>query len=276
MQPHRLSRVAALAADLSDRQITTLYVYVSYLKPDGFNPTYDYAAEFVSNLKAAAPDIDVQGWLGIPLEPGYVDLNDTGDRAVIADFSRFTVETLGFDGVHLDPEPVPSGDAATLMLLDEVRAAIGPPAQLSIAARRITPLFPEADLIVNRQFTWRGDYYREIASRVDQIAVMAYDSHAPIGWFYAQWVRFQVIALTGALRDAGVDVFVGIPTSEEHTLSHNPAAENMATGLAGLLAGLNDLDSRPGVVTGIAVYPYWETSEDEWAVYEASWLGKER
>ena len=210
MAPHSPEQVAALAADLRERQIATVYVYVSYLKPDGFNPTYNHAAEFVANLKATAPDIDVQGWLGVPLASGYVDLNDAGDRATIVDFSRFLVEEAGFDGVHLDPEPVPSGDAVTLALLDEVRAGIGP-AALSISAREITPLFPEADLVINRWFTWRADYYRQVAARVDQIAVMAYDSHAPIDWLYEQWVRFQVIALTSTLADAGVEMFIGIP-----------------------------------------------------------------
>ncbi len=283
MEPHSLEQATALAADLRARQITTIYVYVSYLKPGGvFNPTYEYAAAFVSDLKSSAPELDVQAWLGVPvklppgapLTSGYVDLNDPTARVTIVRFSRFVVEELGYDGVHLDPEPIVSGDPAALALLDEVRAAIGPQARLSIAAREITPLLPEADLIVNRWFTWRADYYREVVARVDQIALMAYDSHAPIGWLYEQWMRFQVIALTTGLRDAEVDVFVGIPTSEEHTASHNPAAENMTTGLAGLISGLNDLSAQPEVITGVAIYPYWETGDDEWAVYRSVWLGQ--
>jgi spore germination protein YaaH len=285
MEPHSAEQVAALASDLQTLRITTIYVYVSYLKPDGvFNPTYDHAAEFVTNLKAVEPSLDVQAWLGIPLKApegaplasGYINLSDATSRTTIADFSRFAVNDLSFDGVHLDPEPIVSGDALLLALLDEVRTAIGPRARLSISAREITPLLPEADLIFNRWFTWRADYYREIAARVDQIAVMAYDSHAPSGWLYEQWVRFQAIALTTSLRASDVKVLVGIPTSEERTPSHNPDAENMATGLTGLIAGLNDLDSQPEVVTGVAIYPYWETSGDEWAVYQSLWLGQSK
>ncbi len=49
---------------------------------------------------------------------------------------------------------------ALLTVLDQVRSAVGPEALLSISAREITPLLPEADLVFNRWFTWRGDYYR--------------------------------------------------------------------------------------------------------------------
>ena len=281
MEPHSPDQVAALAAELRDRQITTIYVYVSYLKPSGFNPTYDHAAEFVSNLKTAAPNLDVQAWLGIPvialpgapLASGNIDLADASIQAAIVDFSHLVVHDLGFDGVHLDPEPIVSGDATLLSLLDQMRQAIGPQARLSISAREITPLLPEADLIVNRWYTWRADYYREVAARVDQIAVMAYDSHAPTSWLFEPWVRFQVIALSTSLGDTQPDVFIGLPTSEELSRSHDPAAENMASGLAGLIAGLNDADAQPERITGAAIYPYWETSADEWATYQSMWLG---
>ena len=115
MEPHTVEEVAALAADLRARQVSTIYAYVSYLKPGGtFNPTYEHAVEFVSNLKQAAPHVRVQAWLGIPLAvpagvpiaSGYVDLSDTAIRRVIVVFSQFAVRDLGFDGVHLDAEPV--------------------------------------------------------------------------------------------------------------------------------------------------------------------------
>jgi hypothetical protein len=280
MELHSRDQIRRLALHLREHQISTVYVYVSYLKPTGiFNPTYDYAQEFVESLKAEYPSVDVQAWLGIPVQTptetpgpsGYIDLSDSALRGRIVEMSRWAVSNLGFDGVHLDPEPVVSGEANLLKLLDEVRQEIGT-ARLSISAREITPLFPEADLIINRWFTWRADYYREIAARVDQIAVMAYDSHAPVSWACEKWVQFQVIALTNSLKDSPVDIFIGIPTSEEHTSSHDPAVENMVSGLTGLVVGLNDWESRPDRITGVAIYPYWETSDDEWSQYRALWL----
>jgi hypothetical protein len=180
MEPHTSEQISALAQELLAGQITTVFVYVSYLKPHGvFNSTYDHAAEFVSTLKSIAPDLDVQAWLGVPLkapegtpiESSYVELRDAATRTTIVDFGRFAVNELGFDGVHLDAEPMVSGEPYALILLDDLRDALGSRARLSISAREITPLFPEADLIFNRWFTWRADYYREIALRVDQIAL---------------------------------------------------------------------------------------------------------
>jgi hypothetical protein len=283
MEPHSVSEVEALAANLKQQQIATIFVYLSYLKPAGeFNPTYDHAREFIMAFKQVAPEIEVQAWLGVPVRvppgtpgaAGYVDLADEAVQNKIAEISRLAVQDFGFDGVHLDAEPVVTGDPALLSVLDKMRAVIGAQARLSIAGREITPLLPEADLIVNRWFTWRGDYYREVANRVDQIAVMAYDSHAPFRFWYEQWVRHQVINLTNSLRETTAEILIGVPTSEEHSSSHDPAVENMQTGLTGLLAGLNDLDAQPGKITGVAIYPYWETTADEWQTYAELWLGQ--
>jgi hypothetical protein len=283
MEPHLDAEIAALAADLRDHQIDTIFVYVSYLKSNGeFNPTYDYAHDFVAVMNKIAPEIEVQAWLGVPtLVPpgtpggsGYIDLADEAVQNKIAEFSRLVVQDFRFDGIHLDAEPVVTGDPALLRVLEKIRAAIGVQSRLSIAGREITPFLPEADLIVNRWFTWRGDYYREVARRVDQVAVMAYDSHAPFGFWYEQWVRHQVINLTNSLRGTTAEILIGIPTSEEYSSSHDPAVENMQTGLTGLLAGLNDLDAQPERISGVAIYPYWDTSEDEWQTYSKLWLGQ--
>ncbi len=283
MEPHTTAEVEALAADLQQRQIDTVFVYVSYLKPAGlFNSTYDHARDFVMAFKQAAPQIEVQGWVGIPVKvppgtpvaSGFVDLSDPVIQRTIIDFGRFVTQDLGFDGVHLDPEPVLSGNTDLLTILDKVRSAIGPQARLSIAAREITPLLPEADLVFNRWFTWRGDYYREVARRVDQIAVMAYDSHAPTAWWYEQWLRHQVVDVSGSLKDTTAQIYMGISTSKEKSSSHDPVIENMSSGLNGVLSGLNDADTQSGKIIGVAIYPYWETTADEWRTYKELWLGQ--
>jgi hypothetical protein len=39
-----------------------------------------------------------------------------------------------------------------------------------------------------------------------------------------------------------------------------------------LVVGLNDWESRPERITGVAIYPYWETSDDEWSQYRSLWV----
>jgi hypothetical protein len=271
-EPHDPGEIAALADVLTKQQIRYVFVYATYMKPDGqFNPTYAYAAEFVQTLKAVNPDLNVQAWIGLPLT--YVDLSDAFARKKI---TRLCVDLTeeGFDGIHLDPEPISSNDLNVLALLDEVRDTLGPEFALSIATRRIWPIFPNVQWPIVGQVAWHASYYQEIASRVDQIAVMTYDSAMPLACLYRHWTRFQVIKISRAVGGTGVQLFFGIPTSEETTWTHYPWAENIRSGLKGVIDGLNDAGSRPTVVTGVAIYPYWETDEAEWRIYEELWLGQ--
>lgn len=176
--------------------------------------------------------------------------------------------------MHYDPELILDGDTNVLSLLDETRQALGKSAILSIATHKAWPILPDAPW--SRwigPILWSNNYYREVARRVDQIAVMTYDTGLTSPLLYRQWSRFQVIAVSGAVAGTGVELFFGIPTSEEETPTHHVSAENMASGLQGTIDGLNDAESHPDAVTGLAIYPYWETDKSEWTQYESQWLG---
>ncbi|MGB9872790.1 MAG: glycosyl hydrolase family 18 protein [Anaerolineae bacterium] len=265
--------MAALASNLDQRQIRYVFVYTSYMKPTGeFTPTYGHAARFVSGLKIANPDLHIQAWIGLPLE--YVNLSDAAVRERIVQFCINLVREAGFDGIHLDPEPIPTDEENVLVLLDELRDALGSEPTLSMATRRIWPIFPDRRWPLIGQVAWRASYYREVSQRVNQIVVMTYDSAMPLASLYRQWVRFQVIEVSRAVEGTGVQLFFGIPTSEERTWTHWPCAENMESGLEGVIDGLNDAKARPAAITGVAIYPYWETDETEWRIYEELWLGR--
>lgn len=271
-EPHNPEEIAILADLLAKQQIRYVFAYTTYLKSNGrFNPTYAYAAEFVQMLKAMSPELNVQAWIGLPLK--HVELSNAVTRKEIVQFCVSLVRE-GFDGIHLDPEPIFSNDSNILALLDEVRDALGPEFTLSIATRRIWPVFPNVQWPIVGRVAWHASYYREVASLVDQIVVMTYDSAMPLACLYRHWTRFQVIEVSRAVDGTGVQLFFGVPTSEELTWTHYPWAENMRSGLEGVIDGLNDAASRPAAVTGVAIYPYWETNETEWRIYEESWLGR--
>ena len=272
-QPHQADEILTLTMDLAERQITTIYVYTSYYKPEGvFDPTYAYAEDFVATLKSFAPDLIVQAWVGLPLDT--MNLNSRAVRRDVVDFCATLVQDTGFDGLHVDPEPVEDGDASVLALLDDLREALDPEAVLSIAGRRIWPIFPSIRWPFVGQWSWRTSYYQKVARRVDEVAVMVYDSALPTSGLYRQWTKFQVIALSRALVYSDVRLFIGIPTSEETSSTHKPGAENMRSGLRGTVDGLNDWATWADVVTGVAIYPYWETDAREWQVYQSLWLGE--
>ena len=272
-QPHRADEVMSLAMDLAERQITTVYVYTSYYKPEGvFSPTYAYAEEFVTTLKGFAPGLVVQAWIGLPLDT--MNLDSRAIRREVVDFCATLVKDAGFDGLHVDPEPVKDGNTSVLALLDELRQLLGSQAVLSVAGRRIWPIFPTMRWPLVGQWSWSTPYYQKLARRVDEIAVMVYDSAMPTSGLYRYWTKFQIIALSRALVYSDVQLFIGIPTSEEVTSTHKPEAENMRSGLRGTIDGLNDWATWTNVVTGVAVYPYWETDVREWGIYENLWLGE--
>jgi spore germination protein YaaH len=276
--PQAVGDIRAMADEAARRQIAYLYVYTSYLRANGeFNPTFAYAAPFVRTVKQADPDMKVLAWIGVPLQAlagNGIDLGDPAVRGKIVAFCARMVNEAGYDGIHLDPEPVEDGDTRILALLDEVRGAIGNHAMLSISTRHIWPLAPEAAWPLVGKVMWLADYYRQVAARVDQIALMTYDSTMPAPALYRAWTRFQVIALSRALDGTHTEVLIGVPTSEEQTTTHQPQAENMASGLQGVIDGLNDADAQPQAITSVAIYPHWETSADEWASYESLWLGR--
>jgi hypothetical protein len=79
----------------------------------------------VQRLKRAAPTIKVLTWLGLPLKDannGYVDLTDELIRQKVVELSAYLTKQVGFDGIHLDPEPILNNDRN--ILLTEVRAGI--------------------------------------------------------------------------------------------------------------------------------------------------------
>jgi hypothetical protein len=159
------------------------------------------------------------------------------------------------------------GDQNVIRLFDETRQAIdakGTKPILSTVAHAIWLVLPEAQLSARfGPLFWSGDYFRLVARHVDQIAVMTYDSGLQTSFLYRQWMRFQVMNISRALDNEKVELLFGIPTSEEYSSTHYPPAENINNGLSAVIDGLNDLDARPNVVTGIAIYPHWETDSAE-------------
>ena len=271
MEPHTDAEIEALAADFQRYGITDGYFYVSYLNAGGeFNPTFDHAADFTRRFRAAAPDIRLLAWIGVPISITTENgrelsnrLSDSVVRTQIVAFSNQMIE-LGFDGIHLNAEPISDGDTAYLATLSELRSGLPEGAFLSVAPHALRLTEPVLAIpYPTIAHHWSADYLRQVASQVDQVAVMAYDSGLFFPTDYRAWMAYQVRSVTAALAETDVEVFIGLPTSEEDTPSHRVGIESLDNALYGLRLGLAHGVSANGV-DGIAIYPYWETSADEW------------
>ena len=275
MEPKSASDIEQLVSDLLSQGVTDAFFYVSYLKQDGtFNPTYDHAAEFVRQFSTAAPTIRAWGWVGVPIQ-GEIDgeavenrLENAEIRRVVADFGGTIVENLGFYGLHLDAEMAASDDPYYVDTLDLIRSALPADGKLSVAthALRVTEAVTSIPYPAQAHH-WTPAYLSTVANATDQVVVMVYDSGLFTPADYRNWTAYQVRSTVDTLSAVDTHVLVGLPISEEWTPSHHPYAENLSNGLLGLRIGLSQV-SLPARLDGIALYPHWELSEEEWALVE--------
>jgi hypothetical protein len=272
MDAHSDSEIATLANDLQTHEITTIFVYVSYLKSDDtFNSTFSYAAHFVDQLRHIAPKIKILGWVGVPIQitkPGGTTLHnrlaDPDIRKQIAEFSGRVVHDWGFDGVHLNAELIEDGNLAFIQTVQQIRDILPPDALLSLAVHALQPTEPVTAIPYPPiSHYWSADYLRLVAEQCDQLALMAYDSGLIFPADYRSWMAFQVRQSAAILAETEVQFFIGVPVSEEWTPSHQLHTEYLENALYGVRIGLLQSDT-PEAIDGIAIYPYWEIGAEEW------------
>jgi hypothetical protein len=261
-----------LAENAADRQLRYLFPFVTYVQADGsFSPSYGHASKFVVEFRRFNHETQLLAWIGVPLQKdgvlgidGWVDLADQHARLEIAAFAARLVHEVGFDGVHLDAETVRDGDRNYLLLLDEMRMALGPDHLLSAATGYWVPAGVNR-LPVLGGYKWSGSYYQEVAVRVDQIVTMTYDSLMPHAALYRAWMREQVKGITERVGDTDVELLVGVSVSGEKTATHHPGAENLASGLAGICTALKDGSHS---IDGVAIYAAWEATAADWVLWD--------
>ena len=161
-------------------------------------------------------------------------------------------------GIHINIEPMPSGNNDFLILLGELRQAVPDSTILSVAA------FPPPSLW--HQFSnvhWGESYFRQVSERVDQLAVTMYDTAI-------KWPKLYQRLMSGWTSDVlawGEDskVLLGIPVYDDSGVGyHFPEVENLQNALLGIHAGLASFEELPTSYSGVAIYCEWEMDDQEW------------
>lgn len=81
MDAHTEGEIEALAKSLQKHHITTVFAYVSYLKPnDTFNPTFTQARNLVQKMHESAPEIRLLAWIGVPAQTQSEDGEPISNR----------------------------------------------------------------------------------------------------------------------------------------------------------------------------------------------------
>jgi hypothetical protein len=274
---HGEPEMEALFSTLSRHGIAYAYPHLIPFNGAGRLPVHsrEQMRAFLAAARRAAPDVRVLPWVGglrvgyKRQRPGTVDLADIGQRQRIVAECRGLVDE-GFDGVHVNVEPVDDGNDEFLALLRALRTAVGPRI-LSVSAIRPAPVA----LPLAPNFAWSLEYYRRVAAVADQVVIMAYDTALPTGPLYRRYVTWATAAVTrelGAARGGHARVLMGVPTYDDASFMHRLAVETPENALSGVVAGLRGLGAG-GTFEGVALYAEWTTDERDWSVYDRAWRG---
>ena len=259
-------KVKQLAAQCAAAHITDIYPHLASTQLDGSIMPVDDAQ--LKRLLNGAPNLRVLPWIG-GVKDADITLDLPARRQKFLDSTAALLRKYPrLAGVHLNVEPWPSGDVAMLGLLDDLRAILPPGKILSVAAypppSRLHP-FPEVH--------WEKAYFRQVAARCDQMAVMVYDTSLRdpkmFEWLAANW-NTQILQWT---KPDGPQILIGVPTyADEGVGYHHPRAENLTTGLRSLHRALSRFEKLPANYQGAAIYSEWETDAAEWRIWRREFL----
>ena len=201
--------------------------------------------------------------------PGTLDLGDLGQRQRIVAECRGLMDE-GFDGIHVNVEPIANGDDEFLALLRALRTAIGRRHPLRVRRpSRARSRWPSRPTSSGRPPTTRSS-----ADAVDQVVIMAYDSALPtpsplpplrllrgLRRSRRSFVRSSAHARAG--RDPDLRRTTGSCTARAWRRRRTRWSAWWPACAAG--AG--------GTFEGVALYAEWTTDPADWEVYERVWRG---
>lgn len=256
--------IAALAALLRTNGITDVFPHLCPCSIDGEIAGSDPAQveRFLDGLEG----FRVMPWIGGVLGVQARLHKPEWRIAFVASVTNLLNAHPRLAGVQINIEPMPSGNPDFLKLLDELQAALPEGKLLSVAAypppTRWQPV-PEVH--------WDETYFREIARRCDQLAVMMYDTsirHAkPYRQLMSSWTR-EVLDWSG-----NTPVLLGVPAyADADSGYHDPAVENVLNALRGIHGGLSAFPSVSVNFQGAALYSDWEMDATEWATWQREFL----
>ncbi|MEU5464245.1 hypothetical protein ACH41C_05205 [Streptomyces althioticus] len=270
--------VTALAGRLEDTGVRDLYVHTGPLEHDGTLPrsVYPRARWFIDAVHRELPGVRVQAFLGDVLANGGPEGLELADAATRDEVVRSAGQVLdtGYEGVHMDLEPLHSGDEHYLDLLDDLRTLTkGRDAQLSVAAHQIDPLphlHSVAGLVADHPKWWSQEFFGQVARRVDQIAVMSYDTARLFESTYGGYVAQQT-SLALEVTPPTTHLLMGLPFYYESNPSHWGHAETVAAAVRGARLGLSRTDPDRELF-GLAPYIDFAASETNWREFEGGWV----
>ncbi len=271
---HSVEEIREFAEQMGAGGVKYVFLHVGPIEGDGTIPAARYRAlsEFLKTARVYGDRVKYLAWMG--QIRGKLPLQELQVRREVVRTARVFVEDLGMDGIHYDIEPIVDGDTDFLYLLEDTKKILGDGKLLSVALPELIPdyVFAVVRRVLDLKSYLSSEYYLKVAERSDQIAVMTYENSIHAGWLYQYFLKHEVIWLTQLLKDYDNILLIGLPTYDTKTPSFDPKAENIYSGLKGVVEGLNNWRSHGEPFEGVALYGSWTTDTEEWKTMERLFL----
>jgi hypothetical protein len=253
------AQVTALARRLRRHHVRDVYPHLAPTTVEGRLPAVDPAQteRFLDQMVG----FRIMPWVGGVLGEHVFPQSVSWRRTFAADVRRLLATHPRLAGIHLNVEPLPTGSAAYLRLLEELRQALPSDKVLSVAAYPPPTIWQPAP-----ETHWDWAYYQQVARRSDQLVVMMYDTGLPLQKVYVNLLAHWTEQVLTWLPEG--EVLLGLPAYEDVALYHWPWVEDLENGLRGVHAGLVRFNGLPTSYQGIAVYSQWTMADQEWALLD--------
>lgn len=252
-------QIQKLAAKLRNHGVRYVFPHLCPCSHDGPIPPVD--PDQTERFLDAFDGFEVLPWIGGVADKHCVPGSSEWRTAFISSAVDLLRSHPRLAGVHLNIEPMPSGDPDFLELLDELRRELPDGKTISVAAYPPPTLWQPYS-----EVHWQEDYFREVAKRVDQLAVMMYETGIVLPKAYESLLSTWT---SNVLKwSEGRQILLGIPAYNAVGLgSHLSYVESLGNALAGIHAGLCTFKSLPEHYTGVALYCEWQMDADKWACF---------
>ena len=255
-QFRNLQNILQLKNLLVRHHITDVYPHLAPCRKSGEIPAVD--PKQTRQFLRAMNGLRIIPWVGGVLEVhAFPERPDWRNR-----FTQSITDLLttypAISGIHINIEPLPSGNSAFIELLYELEKKLPPGKILSVAAYPPPTIYQ-----MTRQVHWDQEYYQMVSRHADQIVAMMYDTSLQHQKLYQHLMRSwtqEILAWSGV-----TDVLLGVPVYDDSGVNyHYPHVENLKNSLAGIHAGLAGYNHLPENYRGIAIYSEWEMEPEEW------------
>lgn len=256
--------VRALVGRLKTHGITELYPHLCPAAPSGKIPPVSFGA--TEDFLDEAGGLSVLPWVGGVLGVHCFPESLAWRQSFVLSVADLLAAHPRLAGIHLNIEPLPSGNVHYLRLLDDLKRSLPAGKILSVAAY---PPFYAAHPF--KAVHWDEGYFRQVAGRADQMAVMMYDTGIRLDKLYVSCMA----AWTRDILDwgRGSRVLLGVPAYDDAwAVYHDPGVENLENALSGIFAGLAQAGPHTASFQGVALYSEWEMDTEEWALFQARYL----